>query len=658
MLAPGRTTILLQLLLLAIGPAFSPAPARAAGEPHYIVHVILEPASREVQVRMSVRLPIGAEQRFGLDRGFAVKTIEIDGQTVDPAGQTWSLPTGRPVEIVYAAVLPALGAVQKSGKFAPFADPEGSYVRLAGTNSGLAGDAFTYDVTIDVPSGQRAVAPGRLVEERESEGRSIARFVFEKQVWELPVFAGPFVVGETMHGPLRLRTYFPKTVDAALGDRYRTQVAHYLDAFSTAIGTYPHSEFHVVASPLPVGLGFPTLAYVSQGILPLPFMQERSLAHEVLHAWWGNAVAVDYERGNWCEALTTFMADYALAEESGEAAAREMRRRWLADFAMLPAEQARPVKDFVARSHTASQVTGYNKGAMLFLMLRDEIGSEAFRAGLQRFWMNRRFHVASWGDLRDAFESAAGRPLDAFFRQWLERPDAPQLTLRDVERGDGTIGFTLMQPDPPYLLHVPVEIQTSSGIEHHVVRLDAVEKHYTLKSSAGITALRIDPDYRLFRRLPMDEVAPIIRSLVVAPNPVAIIADGQTEYKDVGRNIAAGLLEGAWQLGDVKGAMAENAPIPLAGTTPQVAEALNSAGLPSPPDQLGVRGTARVWMTRYRGDIPLLVVEGNDIDALRQTIGAIRHYGANSYLVFDGRKVIDRGVWQPASRSLDVDFKD
>ena len=454
MLPPGRTTILLQLLL-AFGPAVSLAPARAAGEPHYIVHVTLEPASREVQVRMSVRLPIGAEQRFGLDRGFAVKTIEIDGRTVDPAGQTWPLPTGRPVEIVYAAVLPALGTVQKSGELAPFADLEGSYVRLAGTNSGLSGDAFTYDVTIDVPAGQRAVAPGRLVEERESEGRSVARFVFEKPVWELPVFAGPYVVGETMHGPLRLRTYFPKGVDTALGDRYRTQVAHYLDGFSTAIGPYPHSEFHVVAGPLPVGLGFPTLAYVNQGILPLPFMQERSLAHEVLHAWWGNAVAVDYERGNWSEALTTFMADYALAEESGEAAAREMRRRWLADFAMLPADQARPVKDFVARSHTASQVIGYNKGAMLFLMLRDEIGSEAFRAGIQRFWMNRQFRVASWSDLQDAFEGTAARPLDAFFRQWLERRDAPQLMLRDVERGDGTVGFTLMQLGPALSAQCP-----------------------------------------------------------------------------------------------------------------------------------------------------------------------------------------------------------
>jgi Aminopeptidase N len=649
--------MLLQRLLLAIGLASSLAPASAAGEPHYIVQLSLQPALRELHVRMRVSLPAGAERRFQLGRGFAVKTMAIDGQTVDPVGQTWPLPTGRSVEIVYTATLPGLGAVQAIGELAPFADPEGSYVPLVRMNSGLAAGAFTYDVTVDVPAGQRAVAPGRLVEERESEGRSIARFVFEKPVWELSVFAGPYVVGETMHGPLRLRTYFPKDTENLLGDRYRSRVAHYLDVFSAAIGTYPHSEFDVVASPLPVGLGFPTLTYVSQTILPLPFMQERSLAHEVLHAWWGHGVAVDYERGNWSEALTTFMADYALAEESGEVAAREMRRRWLADFATLPAEQARPVKDFVARDHAASQVIGYNKGAMLFLMLRDEIGSQAFRAGIQRFWVNQQFRVAAWSDLRDAFEVAAGRPLDAFFRQWLERSDAPQLTLHGTERGDRAVGFTLTQSEPPYRLNVPVEIQTISGIERHVVSLDTVERRYSFRSAARITALRIDPGYRLFRRLPLDEVAPIIRSLVVAPNAVTIIADAPPEYRDVGRNIAVGLLEAGWRSGDVNSAMAANAPLLLVGTTLQVAEALKRAGLPSPPDQLAARGTARVWMARYRGDIPLLVVEGNDIDALSQTTAAIRHYGANSYLVFDGSKVIDRGVWLPTSLSLQVDFQ-
>ena len=368
--------------------------------------------------------------------------------------------------------------------------------------------------------------------------------------------AGAGVVG--VRRPLRRRRddarrpaaahLFSQDVDGALGDRYRRQVARYIDAFSTAIGDYPHGEFHVVASPLPVGLGFPTLTYVSRHILPLPFMQERSLAHEVLHAWWGHAVAADYGRGNWSEALTTFMADYALAEQAGEAAAREMRRRWLADFAMLSAQQARPVQAFVARDHGASQVIGYNKGAMLFLMLRDEIGSAAFHGGIRRFWHEQQFRVAAWSDLQAAFEAAAGRPLEVFFRQWLERPDAPELALRSVERGEqGTVRFTLAQSQPPYRLAVPVVIETVAGAERHVVRLDATESQYALAPAARATALRIDPDYRLFRRLPLEEVAPIIRSLMVAPNAVTAIADADADVAEAGRSIAARLLEAGWQ---------------------------------------------------------------------------------------------------------------
>ena len=645
----------LRWLLLAIGLAASPA--WAAERSHYIVQLALHPEMRELQVRMTVSLPSDAERLFALSRGFAVKTITIDGRAVDPMGPAWPVPTGRSFDIVYTAALPGLDAVRARGELAPFVDPEGSYVPLVSSYPGRATSAFTYDVTIDVPIGQRAVAPGRLVEERESGGRSIARFVFERPVWELSVFSGPYVVGEIMHGSLRLRTYFPKDSESSLGDRYRSQVGLYLDAFSAAIGPYPHSEFDVVASPLPVGLGFPTLTYVSRQILPLPFMQERSLAHEVLHAWWGHGVAVDYDRGNWSEALTTFMADYALAEEAGEKEAREMRRRWLADFTTLSTEQAQPVKNFVARDHMASQVIGYNKGAMLFLMLRDEIGSQAFRAGIQRFWANQQFRVAAWSDLRDAFEAEAGRPLDAFFRQWLERPDAPQLALRNVEGNDDMVDFTLIQAEPPYQLDVPVEIETISGIERHVVRLDTLERHYSLGSAARITALRIDPDYRLFRRLPIEEVAPIIRSLIVAPSAVTVIADASTEVADVGRDIVAGLLEAGWRSADLNKAMATNAPLLLIGTTRQVTEALNRAGLPSPPHQLVAHGTARVWMTRYRGDIPLLVVEGNDIDALRKTTAAIRHYGGSSYLVFDDYKVIDRGVWLPTSHSMQVEFK-
>lgn len=628
------------------------APAQAA-DPHFDVRVALDPATRVVDVVMRGTLPGG--QRFALGEGFDVQSLRIDGQVMDASASSWPVPGGRPVEIAYRATLPSLDTARRQRDSGPFADPAGSLLPLIGWY-GIEGP-FTYDVTVDVPAPQRAVTSGRLLEEREEGGRSIARFSFDKPARELVVFAGPYAVGETMHRGLRLRTYFPQDTPPELGARYRSQVARYLDMYSETIGPYPHSEFSVVASPLPVGLGFATLTYVSRQILPLPFMLERSLAHEVLHAWWGLAVGVDYARGNWAEALTTFMADYALAEQAGGTAALEMRQRWLADFAIVPPPQDRPLTSFVSRGHAASQVIGYNKGAMLFLMLRDEIGEAAFSAGIRRFWRERQFTRASWDDLRTAFEAEAGRPLDAFFRQWLERSGAPQLTLHEATGNGGAVAFTLQQSAPPYALQVPVLIDTDAGIERHAVRLDTSRQRYTLQPGARATALRIDPERRLFRRLPPQEVPPIIRGLVVAPDAVTVVAGADPAVQESARSIGENLLEAGLHMLLIEDAVAAKRPMLLVGTTAEVEAALTRAGLPARPPQLSRRGTAWAWTARH-GDVPLMIIEAVSASALNSMAGLIRHYGASSYVVFDGRAATDRGVWPPTARPLEVRFAD
>ena len=104
--------------------------------------------------------------------------------------------------------------------------------------------------------------------------------------------------------------------------------------------------------------------------------------------------------------------------------------------------------------------------------------------------------------------------------------------------------------------------------------------------------------------------------------------------------------------------MEAKVPVLLVGTTSAVVDALVRAGLPARPNRLGDRGTARVWTIRYSGDVPLLVVEGQDVDALRQSVAAIRHHGASSYLVFEGSRVVDQGVWPPTGQPLQVQFND
>ena len=86
----------------------------------------------------------------------------------------------------------------------------------------------------------------------------------------------------------------------------------------------------------------------------------------------------------------------------------------------------------------------------------------------------------------------------------------------------------------------------------------------------------------------------------------------------------------------------------LIGRNAAVDTALATAGLPPRPDQLGVRGSAQVWTTADQAHAPLAIVSVADTDALRALLRPLPHYGARSWLVFDGRRAIEQGVW-PAS---------
>jgi aminopeptidase N len=294
--------------------------------------------------------------------------------------------------------------------------------------------------------------------------------------------------------------------------------------FAEQIGPYPFADFQIVSAPLPVGLGFPGLTYIDRRILPLPFVKDRSLAHEVLHNWWGNGVMADDATGNWSEGLTTYMADHAMAaaRDAGEAA--EMRLGWLRDYAALPRERDMPVVQFRSKSHDASQVVGYGKVALIFQMLRDEIGDAAFAEALQRFWQMHQFQSAGWPDLQSAFETAAQRDLAWFFDQWTKRMGAPSLELVSAAAGNGagagrgsgaSLSLTLRQSAPTYRLEVPVTIVTTNGTVHSRVRLDGQTETTQIDLDAMPISLRVDAENTLFRRLLPGEAPPIMRDVAL-----------------------------------------------------------------------------------------------------------------------------------------------
>ena len=428
----GAARVLLSLLIVLAAGA-----AAARGEmPAHDIDALLDPDSG----RLEVRDVITVEGRRTIDLRIApwlrIDRAELDGRVLAPKAVAGSwrveLPglSGHRLDLRLRGRVPPLpeGAGRPSAGLA-VSGPEGSYLPGYAAWVPWSGEGVaSYRLRVRLPEPYRAVATGRLAEERIEDGYYHATFAADRPSEPPSLFAGPYEVGEGRAGGIRLRTYFHGEL-AGLSATYLAASAGYLERFQRQVGPYPYADFHVISAPLPVGLGFPNLTYIDRRILPLPFIRARSLAHEVLHNWWGNGVAVDYAGGNWAEGLTTYMADYALAAEAGPDKAREMRLGWLRDYAALPPDRDQALVGFTAKRHDAAQVIGYNKAAFVFHMLKAEIGGEAFSQGLRDFWRDKRFATAGWRDLRAAFERSSGRDLAWFFAQWLERVGAPRLRI-------------------------------------------------------------------------------------------------------------------------------------------------------------------------------------------------------------------------------------
>ncbi len=668
----GRARIL-AALLLALSSTLQATMAEEPQQVHHTLDVQLDPARRSLHAVDRIDLRGTGSIEVKLAQQFEPSRSTVDGTALQPGraadgSWTWrlALAPGRAhvLEIEYAGALAPLADADHRATLAglaPMSDLHGSYLPAATGWYPAVGDAdFSYRLTLALPPGQRGVVPGRLVEERDDAQGYRATFDFPHPVAGVELMAGPYVVRERTLArpvglPVQLRTWFhPEIEDLSAG--YLDAIGGYLDLYEAWIGPYPFREFSVVSSPLPTGFGMPTLTYLGVNVLRLPFIRATSLGHEVLHNWWGNGVYVDYAQGNWCEGLTTFMADYTYRERESAAAALEMRQSWLRDFAAIPPGEDMPLRDFTARTHGTSQIVGYHKAAFLFLMLRERLGTARFDAGLRQFWNTYQFRRAGWADLVRAFEAAAAEPLGGFFAQWLERRGAPQLSVESAHAvHEGTtyrLSLVLAQAGEPYSLALPVVIETQSGTETRTVQLNEARQSLVLETTAAPRSVQLDPNLRVFRRLDPRELPPILRQVMLDPATRVDVALPAAE-REAGLALARALLDHA----PAAATNTATAPRLIIGTHAGVDAVLADAGLPPRPAALANRGTAQVWTATTTTGRPLAVISARDAAALQALARPLPHYGRQSWLVFEGGKAVDRGVWPTAALTTAVELR-
>ena len=643
----------------------------------YDIEVSIDPETRMLEGKSVITFNKTRDHILILDARFEVTQALINGMPFAP--ETDAASRAHVWQIPYAILRPYQLEIHWRGQLHPLDDTL-DHEQTLGRPVAVSGEAGTflpdasnwyprvtngqihYTLQIELPPGQRGLVAGRLVEEHDTESEYRARFEFTHPAAGIDLMAGPYEIATDHYTNARgesiqLRTYFHPQISALAND-YLESVKRYFKLYESWIGAYPFTEFSIVSSPTPTGFGMPTLTYLGINVLQLPFIKDTSLGHEVLHNWWGNAVYPDYKTGNWSEGLTTFMADYAYKEQEGEDEAREMRLGWLRDFAALEPGQDEPLIAFTSRTHGASKIVGYHKSAMLFFMLRDLIGEDMFNRSIQGIWGMQRFKVTAWPHLQRAFEIISARDLQPFFDQWLHRAGAPDLSISEARQESIETGYrlhiTLTQSEPPYQLRVPVAVQTESGKETHLLDLQHTEQTFTLDLEDKAQSAILDPDIRLFRHLAPGEAPPILREVMVNPTTATVLLSDNEETKNIAATLAEKLQRREPQI------LPADQPIPTAptlviGLHHEIDAWLEAKNLSAKPDEVSEKGTAQAWTMTTPEGTSLAIVSAQANASLESIIRPLPHYGRQSYIVFDGRQALDRGVWPIRVQQVAVD---
>ncbi len=456
-------------------------------------------------------VPSGQGLRLNLE-GLEIMSLELNGKDMAQAKDAILTLAPGPAEqqlIVH---------YQKSFQGAPdnLVGPNG--IALTGLWHPRADTDCRFHLQASLPADFEAVSEADRIDTEVTAGVKTQRFSLAQTLPGLTFVAGPYVVVKEPFGNGKtLYSYF-FAEDAELAASYRQKALGYLKRYQELIGPYPYQRFSIVENRLPTGYAMAGFTLLGQSVARLPFITETSLGHEVLHSWFGNAVRVDQSQGNWCEGLTTYLADQAYAADLGEGPA--FRKGELLKYQhYVRQESALVVKDFHGAepgqeiAQQGQRAVGYGKVAMIFRMLELKLGSERFIAALRDFYQTMNGKTAGWTDLQRSFEQKGEATLKPFFDQWLDRRDLPKITAEKVTLAekDGvlTLSFTLHQEgDKPYSLEVPIMVFSSTGAVRKLVTTSAIDQEVALALSQPPTAFAIDPDYDLMRVLATEELPP------------------------------------------------------------------------------------------------------------------------------------------------------
>jgi uncharacterized iron-regulated protein len=519
-------------------------------------------------------------------------------------------------------------------------------ITLAGFWHPAAETDMLFSLTAELPGEFSGISEGDKLPVSVKDGKRFLKAEFPHPVQSINFAAGPYTVRSRTAGKTKIYTYFFEE-DSRLAAGYLNKAATYIKRYEKLIGPFPYKRYSIVENRLPTGYGMPGFTLLGQAVIRLPFIKDTSLGHEILHSWFGNALRTDAS-GNWCEGLTTYLADQSYAQDNN--ADIPYRKNQIMRYqSYVHDDNIIALIDFQHGGDSQAmakkmRAIGYDKGSMFFHMLRREIGDKPFFATLRQLYAEKKYQVIGWTDLETAFSKNAGRNLSLFFGQWLLRNDIPQLSAEDVaveqKQGQSVISFRLVQDNKdPYRLQVPVVVKTLRQKIQKNIQVDTPDQLVSVTVDSLPTELLIDPDYDLMRSLQVDERSPSWIEFMGAEQKTVVLPGKE----DMERYLP--LVASMERMGCtlVKASELKNSTLGD-GNYLFLDSSSHTLGLFGKPDYPAEGFTLDVRKNPLNQNKVMILVSSSSTEETASVIRKLSHYGKYSYLHFLSGKIQNKRI--------------
>jgi aminopeptidase N len=523
---------------------------------NYRIEAELQPANHFLRAVADVAFtPLDATRTvvFELNGSLKVDAIERDGKPlqnfvqdqvgIDSLGPSVRVDLGgvvaanQPVTLRFhwsGALVTAEGGPLATKRLA-YVGSEGSYLMYAARwfpFHDYAADRATADITIIVPNGIEVTGSSdQPITRQQANGKTRFHLVESQPTLIGNIAAAPYIVKNLRYGNYEIQFHAQPGSENQI-ERLAETFGRALDFYTKQYGAPAFSSRFVVAQIDDLSLdayAAPGMEFVSTRFFdPANQNATERLQREAAYQWWGLTVGLKSFDDAWISQGLAEWSAFALREATLTGGALDNAEREMEERALTFEQTAsilRAPKQLDDTSAAYQSIMFY-KGAMVYRMLRETIGTEKFNQLLRTFLQQYRGRDASIDDFERLTTQIAGQNMRYFFARWVESTGVPEfisdyqiIRTRDGKfRARGTVKQNFEG------LNMPVELALRSeggNIATTTVFVRDKSEDFDFESKGQPLEVIVDPNDKILK------ISDDLRVSVAARKGIELYREGQ-----------------------------------------------------------------------------------------------------------------------------------